>query len=241
MKLVARSLAICLLIGLAAAPLRAEPPGLFRSAVPDQIKVLPAPASLDSEEMKAELQTVLRIQEARTDKEVERARADEKIRVGSFRSVLGPWATAENLPRLEALFLRVEKETKEFNRAAKLHFNRPRPLVVEPRIKPIFEETDAGYPSGHALRGQLFALLLADLAPDKAEALMVRGREIGWSRVIASVHFPSDVTTGRVLGQALAKDMLDNPTFRQELGEIRAEFDEARKRQTPTTGNGPGK
>ena len=205
------------------------PPALFRAGLVDPVRLLPAPAALDTEEMRAELQTVLRVQESRTDKEVKRARADEKIRTDSFQTALGPWLTANNLPRLQALFERMEKEAKVYSDIAKNHFKRPRPLVADARVKPLFEMSDPGYPSGHALRGQMFALVLSELAPDKAETLLARGREIGWSRVVGGVHFPSDVSAGRTLGQALAREMLANPAIRTELAEIHREFDAARQ------------
>jgi len=230
MKPLARILAVILLFGASSALVRAEPPALFRAGLVDPVKLLPAPAALDTQEMKAELRTVLRVQEARTDTDIKRARADEKIRVVSFQSALGPWLTANDLPRLQALFERMEKEAKFHSDIAKRHFKRPRPLVADARVKPLFEQSDPGYPSGHALRGQMFALVLSELAPDKADALLARGREIGWSRVVGGVHFPSDVIAGRTLGQALAREMLANPAMRTELAEIHREFDAARQK-----------
>jgi acid phosphatase (class A) len=230
MKPSAKTVALLLLI---CGVVHADQPPLFRPGLIDAIKLLPTPAALDTEEMKAELQTVLRVQETRTDKDIERARDDEKIRTESFQSALGPWATAEKLPRLQALFKRMEKEAKVHSNAAKNHFKRGRPLTADSRVKPLFEEPDPGYPSGHSLRGQMFALLLAELAPDKTETLLARGREIGWSRVIGGVHFPSDVNAGRTLGQALAREMLANPAFRMELEEVRKEFEAARQGKPP--------
>jgi acid phosphatase (class A) len=230
MKLLARILAVILLLGASSALVRAEPPALFRAGLVDPVKLLPAPAALDSEEMNAELQTVLRAQDARTDEVIKRARADENIRTDSFQSALGPWLTATNLPRLQALFERMGKEAKFYSDIAKSHFKRPRPLVADARVKPLFEQSDPGYPSGHALRGQMFALVLSELAPDKADALLARGREIGWSRVVGGVHFPSDVSAGRTLGQAFAREMLANPAIRMELVEIHREFDAARQK-----------
>jgi acid phosphatase (class A) len=230
MRLLARTLAVILLFGASSALVGAEAPALFRAGLVDPLKVLPAPALLDTEEMKAELQTVLRAQEARTDKEIKRAREDEQIRTDSFQSALGPWLTANNLPRLQALFERMEKEAKVCSDIAKNHFKRPRPLVADARVKPLFEMSDPGYPSGHSLRGQMFALVLSELAPDKADTLLARGREIGWSRVIGGVHFPSDLSAGRTLGQALALEMLANPAIRTELAAIHREFEAARQK-----------
>jgi acid phosphatase (class A) len=239
MKWAARRLGIVLLIGLASGGARADQPlPLFRPGLVDPLKVLPAPAAIDTEEMRQELQTVLRVQETRTQKGAAEARADEKVSLASFQCVLGPWLTADNLPRLDAVLRRAEKEARAFSGPAKRHFQRPRPATVDSRVKPLLEKTDAGYPSSHAVRGQLFAVLLADLARDKADALLARGRAIGWSRVVCGVHFPSDVIAGRTLGQALAVEMLANPTFRQEWTEVRKEFQAARRRQGAAPASG---
>jgi acid phosphatase (class A) len=241
MKPLSNRLVLFVLLGALGGLARADQPALFRTGLVDPIKLLPAPAALDTEEMKAELQTVLRVQETRTDKDIERARADLNIRTDSYQGVLGPWMTAEKLPRLQALFERMEKQAKLYSNPAKEHFKRPRPPAADTRVKPLFEEVDAGYPSGHSLRGQMFAILLSELAPDKADALLTRGREIGWSRVIGGVHFPSDVIGGRTLGQALAREMLANPAFRMELAEIRKEFEAARPRNVSPRDGGKTK
>jgi acid phosphatase (class A) len=174
---------------------------------------------------------VLRVQESRTTQDIERVRAESKFGVAAFQTALGPWLTAENCPKLDALFSRLQKEGKTYTAAAKKYFNRPRPQVKNNKVKALLVEDDNGYPSGHAMRGQLYALILAELAPDKRVELLARGRELGWDRVIAGVHFPSDLAAGRVLGQALAQEFLANPTFRDEFSSIRAEFENARKRQ----------
>jgi acid phosphatase (class A) len=70
----------------------------------------------------------------------------------------------------------------------------------------------------------VFAALLAELIPEKREALLEKGREIGWLRVIGGVHFPSDVFAGRVLGQALAREFLRSEKFQADLAAAHAEL-----------------
>ena len=57
------------------------------------------------------------------------------------------------------------------------------------------------------------------------EWFLKRGQEIGWDRVIAGVHFPSDVYAGRVLGRALAQAMLKSSDFQGRLMQAKAEFE----------------
>ena len=195
----------------------------------DFVKLLPAPPKADTEEAKADLEVVLRVQQTRTDAEVERAQSEAKLKMTAFTSVVGPWLTAENLPITAKLLKAAEKDSKFFSAAAKEHFGRKRP-PNDARIKPKIDgEDEPSYPSGHATRGILFATILAELDPEQRDALMDRAREIGWDRVIAGVHYPSDIIAGRVLGQALAQAMAANPRFQEELAAAKAEFSAAKK------------
>ena len=78
--------------------------------------------------------------------------------------------------------------------------------------------------SGHSTRGTLFALLLAELLPEKRDAILDKGRESGWLRVLGGVHYPTDVFAGRVLGQGLAREFLASPAFQHDFAEVKAEL-----------------
>jgi len=47
---------------------------------------------------------------------------------------------------------------------------------------------DGAYPSGHAAVGWGWALILAELSPDRAEVILARGRAFGDSRTVCNVH-----------------------------------------------------
>lgn len=197
----------------------------------DAVVLLPPPPAADSEETKAELETILRLQETRTSAQAARAKADAKIEMQSFRAAIGPWFTPENLPLLTQLLKNVEKDSKCYSDGAKSVFGRQRPKFVHKKVKALIEGQDeASYPSGHATRGMLMAIILTELSPENAAAIMNRGWELGWNRVIAGVHYPSDVVAGRVLGKAIARAMMVNPAFKQDFEKAKAEFGEVRKR-----------
>lgn len=196
----------------------------------DFVKLLPAPAKVDSQEYKAELETVLRVQESRTEAEIARAQSEQKLKITAFQSVLGATLTAENFPLTAKLLKHAESDSKVFSGAAKDYFARPRPKH-DSRVKPVVEgEDEPAYPSGHATRGILFASILAELDPEHRDALMERGREIGWDRVLAGLHHPSDIVAGRVLGQAVFQAALANPEFQKDLAAAKAEYLAARKK-----------
>lgn len=198
----------------------------------DMGTLLPVPCTPNSPEGKAELEQLYWIQCERTPEQVAAAQTDARVKMSLYRRVVGLWFTPENLPKTERLLFKLaEKDAKFFCEQAKTKFNRKRPEFEDRRIRVAVErETSPAYPSFHATRGLLFATLLAEVLPDKRAALFERGREIGFSREVGGVHHPSDVYAGRVLGQAVAKALLNNPRFRAELAEVKAEIDAARSR-----------
>jgi acid phosphatase (class A) len=125
------------------------------------------------------------------------------------------------------LFKQAAADTKFFSDRAKDHFRRARP-TTRPDFTPRSRESSNGYPSGHSTRGTVWAELLAEMYPEQRAALLARGREIGYHRMIEGVHFPSDVYAGRVVGHAVARQLLANVTFRAEMDQVKAEMDEAR-------------
>ena len=93
-----------------------------------------------------------------------------------------------------------------------------------PRAVEHEKPTDYSYPSGHSTRGTVYAQVLAELFPEKREALVAKGRETGWLRVQGGVHYPTDIYAGRVLGQALARDFLASASFQADLAAVKAEL-----------------
>ena len=180
---------------------------------------------------------MLAVQDKRTQADVDRCASEVKLGVEAFQSVLGPWCTKKNLPGLAKQFADLDRDSKSMTNAAKDHFHRPRPEHEEPRIHvPIADDTTFAYPSGHATRGIMYALILAELAPEHRDALLDRGREIGWDRVVAGLHHPSDIIAGRVLGQALAQSLLADPKFQSQLADLKTELHEAQQHAAESAG-----
>ncbi len=199
----------------------------------DPVRILAEPPVASSEEANAELEWMLMIQQCRTNCQTQRCNAEVNLTMAAYQSVIGPWLTAENLPLLQQFFNDVEEDSMFFSNAAKKHFARKRPYEVDSRIQPcVTREATSSYPSGHATRGLLFATILAELAPDCRASLLLRGQEIGWDRVVAGVHFPSDISAGRTLARALTQALLSNPQFQAELARVKVQFEEVRQRLT---------
>jgi acid phosphatase (class A) len=71
-------------------------------------------------------------------------------------------------------------------------------------------------------------LILAGLAPDKANALLQRGHAFGDSRMVCGVHWQSDLEAGRLVGAAAVARLQADPVFQAQAQLAKAEIDAAR-------------
>lgn len=203
--------------------------GAARFVPPDSLDLaalIGPPPAADSIVTRAELETVLLLQELRTP--VQAARANEielETLFGFAADAVGPWFTADALPRTAALFTQVREDFIPVNRASKALWPRRRPPYVDARVQPCVETTDSGaYPSGHAIQSSLWALLLSELLPDHAAAFAARAAETRKMKLLSGVHYPSDLEAGRRVGEALARKMLASPRMQAALIAARAEI-----------------
>ena len=84
-------------------------------------------------------------------------------------------------------------------------YNRKRPHVVLPKIQTLPSKTNKtpAYPSGHACQSVIIARYVAGKEPRAERELMKAAYECGYGRVIAGFHYPSDFTTGNLLGEKM--------------------------------------
>jgi len=235
-----RSIALALVLCLACAiHARAERPSYFSPTAVDPIKLLPGPPAAGSAEAREELELMETIEKDRTKADVDRCASEVDLTVDAFKSAVGPLCTAENLPKLAKLFKNLAKDSKPFSDTVKDHFKRPRPAHEDSQLHvPIENASSFAYPSGHSTLGTMYALILAEIAPAHRDAIIERGREIGWDRVVAGLHHPSDIYAGRVLGQALAEALLADPKFQDELVQLKKEFSDAEQHASEPVGAG---
>jgi acid phosphatase (class A) len=116
---------------------------------------------------------------------------------------------------------------------AKDKYNRSRPFAVgNDRICTPEQEAslrkDGSYPSGHAALGWAWSLILTEIAPDRANAVIQRGLAFARSRQICGVHWQSDVMGGMIVGSAVVAQLHANADFVAQLGAARKEYEAAR-------------
>jgi acid phosphatase (class A) len=216
--------AICLFWTVSA--VLGKQPALIETTAVDVVALLPPPPVAGSLQATTELETVLRVQSSRSEADVNRAKAENHLTPAAFQTVLGPQFTPAKYPALFELLTDAEHDARPFVNKGKEYFARPRPIEADSRVQPVIDTgRERCYPSGHATRGAMWAAILGEIAPNEKQALVTRGQEIGWDRVVAGVHFPSDVYAGQVLGKALARAMLGNTKFRERLENAKKEYD----------------
>jgi len=182
------------------------------------------PPADGSREHKEEVDRMLDLQASRTPEEEHRCREEEEVTAFAFSTVLGEEFNPKNLPTTAKVMAEASADSKGVANAAKLIWRRVRAPLAEPRIHSCVKlEHTASYPSGHATRGMVWAMLLADIFPEKRDALLARGKQIGDDRFLAGMHYPSDVVAGQKLGAEIAAKLLGNAEFKAELEKARAE------------------
>ncbi|MSU56498.1 MAG: phosphatase PAP2 family protein [Candidatus Taylorbacteria bacterium] len=85
----------------------------------------------------------------------------------------------------------------------RLFVHRPRPFVADPNIHALISETSYSFPSGHA--AFFFALSTTVYLYNKRWGVwfFVASAVIGLARVMAGVHYLTDIAGGAVLGVAV--------------------------------------
>jgi acid phosphatase (class A) len=191
----------------------------------DLVHILAPPPTPDSPAGKADLQAVLAAVNARTEAGIKQAQEDDKRTVFRFADVMGPNFRTENLPLTTQLFKHVYEDGNAATLAAKNLFKRMRPFVVDPEIKIIVDQPpDFSYPSNHSTFGNEAGILLADMVPENAVAIFARAADYAHNRVVAGVHFPTDVEGGRIAASVIDNTLLHNPRFAADYALAKAEM-----------------
>ena len=193
---------------------------------PDGVALLSPPPAHGSEEETAELAEARMVFKARTPEELKRAEKDATLSLFNFAAVIGPDFQPGKFPKMEALFAKVKTNITDIINTPKYHWKRLRPYQIDTNLNLGAPEPSPSYPSGHSTRGTVQALMLAELFPDKRAAILDFGREIGWDRVLIGKHFPTDVVAGRVLGQAIMRELMTNAEFKSDLAAAKEEIHE---------------
>jgi acid phosphatase (class A) len=194
---------------------------------PSASEILAPPPLLDSVEQAAEMETVRAVYHAANDANKQAAYAEKKFSVFNFTEAVGAFFQSNNLPKTAAFFEKVQLDAETVTDLGKDFFKRPRPYTTDTNLVNGKLEKSFAYPSGHSTESMTLALVLADLLPEKREAIIAHARTMGWHRVQIARHYPADIFAGRTLAQAVARQFKQSEAFKKDFAEVKAEIEAA--------------
>lgn len=211
--------ALVLAVGFAHAG-EAPAPGFLKSPALTGF-TLPAPPAEGSEIARIDLAEVRANHPAPQSPAWQDAIADARAYlapdiISRFNDVTERDLRAAERPQLMKLLTRMRPEMEKISSDNKALYKRNRPYAQHSDVTPCSTDylvKDQSYPSGHSFVGYTTALVLADVFPERADAILARGVRYSNNRVVCGVHYPSDVAQGRFIAAAYIAAARQNPAF----------------------------
>lgn len=207
--------------------------------LPHLLQIMPAPPAFDSPEFafdevrynwgKQQRQDSVRLAIAIADAEWN----DLELVLNRWQEALGMPISEAATPQIYALLVNSITTVDPMRVEPKAFYHRQRPFERFGDTMPSHEEPflrgEGSYPSGHSLRGWLIGLVLAQVAPERAEAILARSWEYCNSRVIVGAHWQSDVDNSRTAASVGFCALQGSERFRAQLLEAQREYQALRK------------
>lgn len=203
----------------------------------DHWHLLPAPPTLNTPALMADLTQVFNLQKQRTAAQ----EADANLPTAQWAGdVLGQALSVDKHPLALALVERALQDLRAVNRAANAVFAfRKRPLAasLEPEaatlveqfgpLKPSLDMTNApptsSYPSANGTAAFVQAALLGELFPQLNHAFTAKAEHAASLRVLGGVHFPTDVTGSRAVTAAFLAALVRNADYVSQFKQAQAQ------------------
>jgi len=211
-----------------------KPVYLTTEQLPDLIKCLPAPPAFDSPEFANDMMRYAWGKQQRIDKERAAIAKGDAIwnpidsLFHQFAVPFGLEVTKERTPEIYKLLTTAIYTTDQMRVAPKAYYHRQRPFERLDDAMLTGEEDDlrgeGSYPSGHTMRGQMCALLMSQIAPERTDTLFYRAYIYGQSRVIAGAHWQSDVDASRVGASIGFCALQGSPEFIEQMKKAQKEY-----------------
>lgn len=198
--------------------------------LPNHMLYLPDPPAFDSEAFQHDKYYYEWGKEQRNTPRAVQAALDEvQWTSRAFSAPAGFIIGPEECPEIFKLVEGARKDAATTNRRAKDYFRRTRPHIYYNEPSLVEEEDSAyiesfSYPSGHSVRGWVYALTLALVVPDSTEALISRAQEYAVNRVVCGRHWKSDTEASLIEATALMSRLLSNEQFLAQLERARREY-----------------
>ena len=202
--------------------------------MPNSLLLLPPPPEEGSAAYEMDMEVAAKYVAMDNEARKEQAAIDANLHfpeaAEAFNSVLNVKISEESTPMVYMILRRTLADAGLSTYTAKDHYQRNRPFMVNgsPTCSPEDEEflrEDGSYPSGHTAVGWAWALILTELFPDQADAILERGKQYGISRNVCNVHWHSDVLAGRMMGAAAVARLHANADFLVDMAAAKKELE----------------
>ena len=204
--------------------------------LPKLIEIMPAPPAFDSPEFandvvrfcwgKQQRQDSVRVAQAIADAEW----FDHAKIYALWKDAFGLEITETGTPEIWKLMETSLATTDPMRKETKAFYHRQRPFERFDDAMPSHEEDglrgEGSYPSGHSLRGWTISLLLAQIAPNRANEIFSRGWDYCNSRVIVGAHWQSDVDNSRTSASIGFCSLQSSEAFIAQMKKAQAEYAE---------------
>ena len=205
-------------------------PGFLKpSEMYDPAHFLPPPPEEGSPRAMAELAETKKLLAEATPAQRAAAASDDGNENGTiFAVVLGPAWDLAKLPATAKVINEVTASEGPFSDVAKNEFHRRRPWIVDSTIQTCAPHRPSqdmqSYPSGHTTVGYGMGVVLANLMPNHAQAILGRSAQFAENRLICGMHFRSDIVAGQQFGTIMAIRLMQNPQFQADMAAAKAEL-----------------
>ena len=204
--------------------------------MPSLLEIMPPPPSFDSPEFANDVVRYGWGKQQRQDQErLELAIADAEW--DNLTKLFLQWTDAFGLeinetetPEIYKLLTTSLATTDPMRKETKAYYHRQRPFERFDDSMPSHEEDElrgeGSYPSGHSLRGWSISLLLAQIAPSRANEIFKRGWDYCNSRVIVGAHWQSDVDASRTAASIGFCALQNSEAFITQMKKAQQEYQE---------------
>jgi len=213
-----------------------SPSYLSREEINTLVSVLKPPSN-SSIQTRAELDFLLELQNTRTEEQISKAlewhdivyfpipgmKKDAHLFFEAYQ-IFGKHFNTKDFPKTAKLLHNMMKEMRITEFTAKNKILRARPRQLESKLQPLKKMSSSSFASGHTLWAYLQAYLFAELAPAKREAFLQLAFDIGFTREVLGVHYPSDEEASRKLAHSLLDEMWDKPSFKKDFNMAKLEW-----------------
>ena len=199
---------------------------LSKDEVPNSLALVPPPPQEGTAAFQLDQEMAAKYVASKDEARKEQATQDAVLSfpeaVNAFNRVLEVQISEETTPHLYMILRRTLADAGVSTYAAKNHYQRGRPFMVNntPICTPEDEAAlrkDGSYPSGHTAIGWAWALILTEVFPEEADDILERGKQFGISRNVCNVHWHSDVVYGRMMGAVAVAALHANNDFMLDL------------------------